>query len=102
MNGREIQQCAGCENVTLGHTCHVCENEYQEGSRHGRMQRPDVLCTDCAPPCVSCEKPVCESHRRASVECVACSGPTDAEQAAHNGAGNHYSSEAMAGAGRID
>lgn len=75
----DIKQCSTCENVTLGYRCHICENEYQEGSRYGRMPLPDVLCTDCAPPCISCTKPVCENHARKSGECVGCSGPTDAE-----------------------
>lgn len=79
--GGEIKSCA-CGNLTMGYTCHICEYEYGEISRYyGRVAKPDVLCSDCAPPCISCHKPVCELHARQSGECRECSGPTDAELA---------------------
>lgn len=92
--GPEVQ-CASCEHRTMGYTCSVCEDEYQEASRYGRMPLPDVLCADCAVPCRSCHRPTCEHHARASGECIGCSGPTDAEQQADGGI-CYYSSERMA------
>lgn len=97
-----MKQCDVCEHLTMGHTCHVCENEYQEGSRYGRLPLPDSLCADCAKPCVSCKLPTCENHARSSGECMACSGPTDAELFASQGdGGGYYSSERMDAARRM-
>lgn len=94
--GGSVKLCATCEHLTMGYTCHICEHQYQEGSRYGRMPKPDTLCSDCATPCVSCKEPVCEYHASKSGECVGCSGPSDAEMRQADGAGSFYSSERMA------
>jgi hypothetical protein len=79
-HGGPVQKCGGCGKGTMGYTCWLCEDFYQEASRYGRVPKPDTLCSDCAKPCTSCKLPVCEAHSRKSGECVGCSGPTDAEQ----------------------